>query len=627
VTDRYIKYVITTDNAGAITGMRQVEEGATTLGSKLETTGSKLKSLGSGMTSFGHKLTALSVPLLAVGGYSVKMAVDFQSSMTQLQTQAGASGKELKYLEGQVLKLGPKVAEGPKELAEALYPIRSVGLKGSEAMKALAAASKGAQISGAGLTETADAMAGAMRTGIKEIHSASGAMGIMNGIVGLGKMHLSELTAAMGTGLLSEAKKAGLGFRDVGAAIDAMTRQGIPADAEATRLRTNLTKMAAPTGVALRALKSIGLEQFSLANAMKSPGGLVTALDLLHGHLSKIGSDEQALVLSKAFGGAKGSANVAGLLNALPEMTKIQGQLAKTGEGQFEKAFGERTRDASFKMQAALAAGKTALVSFGQTLIPIVIPALTKFSKLVIDGIEWLKRLPKPLKDVMIGFTVLLAVGGPLLIFFGNMISAVGSVYTGLGKMLPVLAQLGPTVAATDTELGSAGLLGTLGSMAGGFVALATSIALPIAALTSVIYLLDEIKHKGIKGVINEASSLNPFSPTVTAAGMSEQKERESLRHAYGAHVPYGVVNPSLMGATQESPAQRAASARFAQEVAAHIVGSQSLVQSTSVYLDGKEIGRSVGKHARNDPTIAKPLAEAITKYAQQRSPVARATP
>jgi TP901 family phage tail tape measure protein len=619
MTDRYIRYVITTDASGAITGMKRVETASDTLAGRLQSTGGHLKNLGSGMTSLGHKLTAISLPLIAVGGYSIKMAMDFQTSMTQLRTQAGASAKEVKTLEGSVLKLGPKVAEGPKELAEALYPIRSVGLKGSQAMRALTASAKGAQISGAGLTETAEAMSGALRTNLKDVHSASEAMGIMNGIVGLGKLHLSELTQAMATGILPQAKAVGLGFRGVGAALDAMTRQNVPATTEATRLRLTLTQFTAPTGAAKRALASIGLGQFTLANDLRKPEGLVGALKELHEHLARLPQDEQALKLSEAFGKSRGSANVVGLLNSLPEMAKIQTELAKTGEGQFNQAFGARTQDASYKMQAALAAGKAALVQFGQTLIPIVIPALTKFSKLVIGGIEWLKRLPKPIKDVIVGFTILLAVGGPLLIFFGNLTSAVGTVMSVLGK-------LGPAVTGAAAE--EKGAFAIAGTTLGDAFSVAFRAALPIAALATFLEILSKVRpthgpfserkghgyqHKGYKSLVEVAASAMPWAPggTIAEAGLTPSEERAQLMKVYRANYPYGVTSPSN-------------SAKYYPQ--AHPTRHE---QPTKIdfHLDGKVFAEALIPQIRNKPELARPFAEAVTKYAQHKSPLARAIP
>jgi TP901 family phage tail tape measure protein len=643
-SSRIVRYIITGDSTGAVKAMKETEVAASKVGSKLEETGSKLKTLGSGMTSFGHKLSALSLPLLAVGGYSIKAAMDFQTSMTQLRTQAGASAKELKYLEAGALKIGPKVAEGPNELAQALYPIRSVGLQGKQALEALTAAAKGSQVSGAGLTETSEALSGALRTQLSDVKSASGAMSIMNGIVGLGRMHLDELNAAMTTGILPTAKNLGLGFRDVGAALDAMTRQGIPAQAEATRLRTNLTKFSAPTGAALKALRSIGLEQYSLANDLRKPNGLVTALRDLQQHLDRVGKNEQGLALSKAFGGTKGSANVVGLLNALPEMERIRGQLNKYGERQLNSAFTTRQADASFKLAQALDAGKAALVSFGQTLIPIVIPALVKFSKLVIGGIEWLKRMPKPLKDVMVGFTLLLAVGGPLLIFFGNMISAMGSVIGVAGKLATALStRLGSAVEssvagsaeASGAETAAFAGLGT--ALGGAFVLAFAGVA--AYGVVKALQQVQELFHHGA----GKQHTLREVTATIAGG------------HVKGMRVEHGLLKPGVkgehglgiteIGAGPGSHQLRAAvlSKRKTEEEARerwwkkniHQVEYEGHTYATTngqirtpsgqvielhLHLDGKPIAHSVAAHARNDATIAKPLAETVAKYAQNRA-------
>lgn len=639
-SNRVVRYIITGDSAGAVKAMKETEVAASKVGSKLEETGSKMKTLGSGMSSFGRKLSYLSVPLLAVGGYSIKMAMDFQTSMTQLRTQAGASAREVSAM-GAAITKGSFAGKGPEELAKALYPIESVGLRGSVALSALTAASKGSAISGAGLTETAESLSGALRTQMRDVKSASGAMSIMNGIVGLGRMHLDELNAAMTTGILPTAKNLGLGFRDVGAALDAMTRQGIPAQAEATRLRTNLTKFSAPTGAALKALRSIGLQQYTLANDLRKPNGLVTALRDLHEHLMRVGRDEQGLVLSKAFGGAKGSANVVGLLNALPEMERIRGKLNQYGEGQLNSSFKVWQKTPQGQMDEALAQGKKALVSFGQTLIPIVIPALTKFSKLVIGGIEWLKKMPKPLKDVMVGFTLLLAVGGPLLILFGHMISAMGSVIGVAGKFATILStRLGPAVESLTKVLpgfgAAAGEAGTEAS--GGIAALLPEIAALVAAAAALV-----AAYEAIKKLKEYFSSSNGAAHSHAAKALKRLHQPSEFQAATGGakallsgHINRAAlagIAPGSYGEAQylkeHAGALGKTEARGGGEVSA--AASRAIEKRirernerieihNHIHLDGKEVARSTATHTRNDPTVAKPMAEGLTKYVQHRA-------
>lgn len=438
--DRKIRLVLTGSSASAVRAMQEVATAAEGAHAKVQAAGTKL-------SSAGHSMSALSVPLLAVGGYAVKTAANFQDAMTLIRTQAGASTGEVNKMGVAVHALAPKVGYGATELAKALYPIESVGLRNTHALDALSAAAKGAQVSGAALTDTSDAMAGALKTSMFDVKNASDAMSIMNGIVGQGKMHLTDLTAAMTTGILPAAKNAGLGFRDVGTALAAMSRQSIPPQDEATRLRLNLMQFEAPKNTALKALSSIGLGQFTLADDLRKPHGLVTALSDLRAHLHGLTKDQQNVVLSQAFGGAKGSGNIMGLLNAVPQMQSIQGPLQGAGMGQLDKAFGERKKDASFKFGAGLAAIQNAMGALGMVLVPLA-PLIEKFASVLTKAVEWVTKLPKPIKDAAGGFVLLLAVGGPMLIFAGNLIKAfgfIGIAIRGVGVALDFLA-LNPIV-------------------------------------------------------------------------------------------------------------------------------------------------------------------------------------
>lgn len=610
---RIVRYIITGDSAGAVKAMKETEVAASKVGSKLEETGGKLKTLGSGMTGFGRKLSALSLPLLAVGGYSIKMGMDFQTATTQLQTQAGASAKELSYLRTAILNLGHTGFDGT-ELAAALYPIRSDGFKGAEALKVLKAAAAGAQVSGASLTLTANALGGTLRTRLKDVQNAAGAMQILNSTVGLGKFKLEELDEALTTGFLTAAKRAGIGLAETGDALDALARKSVPPQIEATRLQKTLIQFGTVTGIAKKSLRDIGIGQYQLAKDMEK-GGLITALQDLQKHLNGISKPEQNYILGEAFGRSKGSANVGALLEALPEMEKIQKQREKYGS--IFHALGIKETTATFKMAEAVANLKNALISLGTTLIPVVIPALVKFSKLIIGGIEWLKKMPKPVKDVMAGFVLLLAVGGPLLIFFGHMISAMGSVIGVAGKLATALStRLGPAVesAVADAAEASsaetaafAGLGGILGAaLAGGIVAY-------MATSSGPKWFRKLFDLSGHHTILHEAFAANPLDFWATpSAGLTQKGERRALKsYAKDKHITQS---------WQQRGFHSAAEARAVDRQAAQQQHSETIQIHSHIHLDGKEVARSTATHTRNDPTVARPMAEGITKYAQNRA-------
>jgi TP901 family phage tail tape measure protein len=425
---RVIRIVLTGDSAGLQTAL--VEADAAT--AKTESSMAKMQATGRKMTSVGKSMTMVAVPLVALGVYAVKTAATFQASMTMIRTQVGASTGEVTNMSAAILKLAPKVGEGPNALAQALYPIESVGLRGAAALNALKAASMGAQVSGASLTDTANAMAGALRVNFKDVHSAADAMSILNATTAQGKMHLQDLVVAMGTGIGVEATRAGLGLRDLGTALAAMTRQGIPAVDEATRLKLNLIQMEAPKGIALKALNAIGLGQFSLADDMRKPNGLITALMDLRTHLQGVSKDQQNLALRNIFGGAKGSPNVAGLLTALPAMQQIQPTLAAAGQGQLTDAFATRTKNLTFQWQQFKAIADVALIGLGNSLMPLVREYLPKLAKFVEDVAGGLQHMSPTLRDVVLGFTGFLVIGGPILALLGTLTTILGAVGTAI---------------------------------------------------------------------------------------------------------------------------------------------------------------------------------------------------
>ncbi len=136
--------------------------------------------------------------IAAIGAASLKSGIDFQTMMTKIQTQAGASKAQVAQLSTAVLKLAPSTEQGPQQLAEALYHLKSVGLDNVDAMKALKVASDLAAVGGANLEETTNAIAGAWRSGIKGAQSFGQAAATVNAIIGAGNMKMQDFVNAMG---------------------------------------------------------------------------------------------------------------------------------------------------------------------------------------------------------------------------------------------------------------------------------------------------------------------------------------------------------------------------------------------------------------------------------------------
>lgn len=282
---------------------------------------------------------ALAVGLAGGLAEGVKSASEFQSEMIRLATQTGATTKDVKTLSDQVLQLGTTTQQGPQKLSEALFHLKAVGMDNVSAMKALKEASDLAAVGHADLEQSANALAGVWRTGIKGATSFHEAVSTVNAVIGAGNMTLEQFNAAIGTGIVPSAKTFGLSLKQIGAALALMTDEGIDSASAATRLRMSFSLLGAPSGAAEKQLKKIGLTGLQLADAMRGKDGLIGALTLLKDHLDKSGmsASQQSQILSRAFGGGRSSSGILLMLNNLDVLEKKQEQINRS-TGKFDEA-------------------------------------------------------------------------------------------------------------------------------------------------------------------------------------------------------------------------------------------------------------------------------------------------
>lgn len=315
---------------------------------------------------------ALAVGLIGGLAASTKAAIDFQKQMELIQTQAGASAKEVDTMSKALLKLAPAVGTTPSDLAKGLFHVESAGLRGGKALEVLAAAAKGARVGQANLEDVTNALVGAFKSGIKGAGDMEHAMGVLNATVGAGNMRMTDLTGALGTGLLSKANAVGLSIQDVGAAMAELTVQGQHSTDAATRLSMAFLTMAAPTGKkASDALMSIGLTANSLANDMRQRG-LIPALEDLKTHLDDSGKSavQQTQILAAVFG-RRSLQGLLPLIQHLGDLKAREDQINRT-TGDFGKAWEATQKTVAFQLERAKAAIASAAIPIGDLLLPLV---------------------------------------------------------------------------------------------------------------------------------------------------------------------------------------------------------------------------------------------------------------
>jgi TP901 family phage tail tape measure protein len=351
------------------------------IGEETAATGSKFGRMAGFVAKAG---AVIGVAFAAAAIEGAKKAAEFQSSMVKIQTQAGGTAKDVKVLSAAVLQLGTTTQQGPQQLSEALFHLKSVGMDNIMAMKSLKVASDLAAVGGANLEDTTNALAGAWRSGIKGAGTFQQAASTVNAVIGAGNMKMEDLVGAIGTGILPAAKTFGLSLKQVGAALALMTDEGIPADAAATRLKMSFSLLGAPSHAAEKVLKSIGLTGLQLANAMRSPGGLIAAIGLLKTHLdkSKLSASQQAAVLSHAFGGGRSSSAILTMINNLGVLKQKQDQV-NNSTGKYAAAVANQRKTLAAQWAILISNVQVASIRLGNA----VLPPLTTFVHYIVSTV------------------------------------------------------------------------------------------------------------------------------------------------------------------------------------------------------------------------------------------------
>lgn len=489
----------TVANDGAITqttaqltvlGDTAKKAGATSV-SAFESFNKSLKSVGQQMSDVGRSMTgAITLPIVGIGYEAIKSAVSFQQAMTYVRTDAGDTTDNIAQLSQQVLELAKNSQFSPDELANGLYHLASLGLRGADAINALNTAQQMAAVGGADLESTASALGAALVTGIKGVQDYTSAAGVLDATIGAGNMRMQDLVNAMGTGVLPVFKNAGLNITEFGAALATLTDNGQQADAAATHLRMTISLMEAPSKAAAKAMENIGMTANQLGMDMQTKG-LVPALTDLRQHLidtygtTAEGKQKMAAALTEMFGGGRSSSAIQTLIDQIGRVQQKEQQIGAQS-GEFATKYAEQQQTAAAQFKTAWSTVQVDLIQLGDAVMPTVAHAMTEIGKAVSNVADWFQRLSPQNKQMVIDLAMVAAAAGPVLLIFGSMAKSLSSILTltntvgsgilGVGKLLGGLGAIGG-------EGAIAGGLAEGGAAAGGLVAALGPVALGIGAV------------------------------------------------------------------------------------------------------------------------------------------------
>jgi tail lysozyme/minor tail protein len=367
----------------------------TKMGKEFDEADSKAGKFGSALASGGKLAVTAGLAGFGVAAVEgVKGASALQKQMTMLETQAGASSKQVKTLTSSILGMAGEVGTKPQELAEGMYHVVSAlnattapAQRVSTEYGVMKAAAEGAQIGGANIVDVTNALDAAVISGLPGLGSYSHAMGDLNTIVGAGDMTMQQLADALGTGLLAPMKNFGVSLQDIGGALAVFGDNNLRGAAAATKLTSAIRIMAAPSKTAAGYLGEVGISATELGDDIRSHG-LADALEDLKKHLQDSGdtATQQMRVLSNAFGGRQAM----GVQILLAQLDRLKDKVKDVSQGgsNFGPDWQKRTENLSFAMDKL----KASVDADADRLGFFLIPKLQATGKALGNVIVWFEK-------------------------------------------------------------------------------------------------------------------------------------------------------------------------------------------------------------------------------------------
>jgi len=353
---------------------------------------------------------------------SLKMAGDFQASMTKLVTTAGEAPAALKQVGDGILKMAVDTGTGTKELADGMYMVESAGFHGADGLKVLQAAAEGARSEQAPLAEVSNAVTSAL----KSYHlPASDAVTITNQMVaavGHGKTTFGEFAGSLST-VLPIASSAGIGFDQIGGAIATLTNHGTSAREATQELANSIRNLQAPNNVAIQEMQRLGLSSIDISTNL-GKRGLTGTIDMLQQAVLQHMGPAGTVMLNTLNTSKQASADLGQMLGTMKGPVQGLAQQLQAGTlsfGDYSKAIRDLPAD-----QYTLGAGFATLYDKTQG-----------FNSLLKAGGPSAQTFDDAMKKMMGGATGLntaLMLGGENAHDFQSNVAAVGEAGKGAGK-------------------------------------------------------------------------------------------------------------------------------------------------------------------------------------------------
>lgn len=509
-----------------------------------------LGGIGKPLQGVGNSLTKnVTLPLTAVGIAGLKVATDFQKSMSNVRAITGATGKEFKNLKDTAIGLGASTAYSATEVADGMTEMAKAGWTSKQIIDGMSGVLAAAASSGESLASVSTIVADAITgfglkakdaTRVADLLSQAANSGTID-IVDLGESfkYIAPVASAMN-----------LSIEDVTTALSAMSTAGIKGSNAGTSLRTLLTNLVKPSDDAAAAMEKYGISATNADGTMKSLNEIVKNLRESTSGLTEAEKAKLAATLA----GKTGMSGMLSLINMSQEEYDKLSNSMNNCNGAAERTASIMQNNLKSKVEQL----GGALESLAIKLSDYIIPWLERFVEKITTVVDNFTKLDESTQKTILKIAGIAIAVGPTISIFGKLFTTSSKVaggfstVVGAGKKMitgftnmreaMVLSNAGLTAFSAEAKA-SAMAASPLGAVIGGITAPVLAVVAAIAALTAAFVYLwktNEDFRNNIKGIWSEIVGninkfCNQFTEAINSLGFNFKDVTEVIKAAWDA--------------------------------------------------------------------------------------------
>ena len=290
--NRNITVRLLADTSNFTAGMAKVSGESQKAATTMEAAGGKTKLITTGVAAAGVAATALGVA-------AIKMAADFDASMSTVQANTGASADEMAQLRQAAIDAGADTVYSATESADAINELGKAGLSTSDILSGgLSGALNLAASDGMAVGDAAELMATTLKqfnlTGAESTQVADAlAAGAGNAV---GSAH--DLGLALNqAGMVSHSF--GISMQETAGTLAAFAKSGMIGSDAGTSLKTMLISLANPSTKASNLMRELGINAYDAQGKFIGLSGLA---GVLKDKLSGLSQEQRNQALATIFG-------------------------------------------------------------------------------------------------------------------------------------------------------------------------------------------------------------------------------------------------------------------------------------------------------------------------------------